>query len=373
MSSSQADLSIVNVPDDVIANVTEFSELDPYTLAPYTTALSGVPVKVEKGLLKVPFIPFTQPGNQKYHIVMNEDLTEATVTTENVWDGRLHVLGNGDNQFNGETLGWDIPSSLTVEAIDSYFTLTGKWNSTVTISLSKDSNWDYINATAMAPNQFWTPNVRSIKIEQLNTVQGIVYNMPNLYAPYPGDYTIKIKEDLTSFEANVAHRNIVMCGSFNDYSLTEGVIQLTTEDGINYKGTVDNDTPLAKNTKVRLCDTSNEQYSFYRVDATFGEAQDWGWNTWPNDGTVLPETFAGDIMVTMPQGEPSYGINNLYETKNAQVQFINKYVSTGISNVTAEENAPVEYFNLQGVRVAEPENGVFIRRQGSNVSKVILK
>ncbi len=33
-------------------------------------------------------------------------------------------------------------------------------------------------------------------------------------------------------------------------------------------------------------------------------------------------------------------------------------------------NAPVEYFNLQGVRISEPENGVFIRRQGSDVSKI---
>ncbi len=37
-----------------------------------------------------------------------------------------------------------------------------------------------------------------------------------------------------------------------------------------------------------------------------------------------------------------------------------------------DENAPVEYFNLQGIRVANPENGVFIRRQGSSVSKVVL-
>lgn len=37
-----------------------------------------------------------------------------------------------------------------------------------------------------------------------------------------------------------------------------------------------------------------------------------------------------------------------------------------------DENAPVEYFNLQGVRVANPENGLYIRRQGSKVTKVVL-
>lgn len=35
-----------------------------------------------------------------------------------------------------------------------------------------------------------------------------------------------------------------------------------------------------------------------------------------------------------------------------------------------DENAPVEYYDLNGVRVANPENGIFIRRQGNKVTKV---
>jgi hypothetical protein len=37
-----------------------------------------------------------------------------------------------------------------------------------------------------------------------------------------------------------------------------------------------------------------------------------------------------------------------------------------------DETAPVEYFNLQGVRVANPENGLYIKRQGDKATKVIL-
>ena len=40
--------------------------------------------------------------------------------------------------------------------------------------------------------------------------------------------------------------------------------------------------------------------------------------------------------------------------------------------VVDDPNAPVEYYNLQGVRVANPANGIFIRRQGSKATKVIL-
>ena len=32
----------------------------------------------------------------------------------------------------------------------------------------------------------------------------------------------------------------------------------------------------------------------------------------------------------------------------------------------------MDIFNLQGVRVANPENGLYIRRQGNKVSKVVL-
>ena len=39
----------------------------------------------------------------------------------------------------------------------------------------------------------------------------------------------------------------------------------------------------------------------------------------------------------------------------------------------ADANAPVEYFNLQGIRVENPENGLYIRRQGSKASKVMVK
>ena len=50
-------------------------------------------------------------------------------------------------------------------------------------------------------------------------------------------------------------------------------------------------------------------------------------------------------------------------------------IFSGIENVAADiddSNAPVEYFNLQGVRVANPQNGLYIRRQGTRVDKVIL-
>ena len=47
----------------------------------------------------------------------------------------------------------------------------------------------------------------------------------------------------------------------------------------------------------------------------------------------------------------------------------------GIEDIVADDNSDeqIEYFNLNGVRVENPQNGIFIRRQGSKVEKVIVK
>ena len=46
---------------------------------------------------------------------------------------------------------------------------------------------------------------------------------------------------------------------------------------------------------------------------------------------------------------------------------------TGITEITdSHNNATVEYYNLQGIRVANPSNGIFIRRQGNKVDKILI-
>ncbi len=46
--------------------------------------------------------------------------------------------------------------------------------------------------------------------------------------------------------------------------------------------------------------------------------------------------------------------------------------SSGVDNIIAGDNdAPVKYFNLQGVQVENPVNGIFIRVQGNTATKVV--
>ena len=46
--------------------------------------------------------------------------------------------------------------------------------------------------------------------------------------------------------------------------------------------------------------------------------------------------------------------------------------SVAIESVGADANAPIEYYNLQGIKVANPSNGIYIKKQGNKATKVIL-
>jgi hypothetical protein len=47
--------------------------------------------------------------------------------------------------------------------------------------------------------------------------------------------------------------------------------------------------------------------------------------------------------------------------------------ASGIETTIADENAPAEYYNLQGVRVANPAKGFYVKRQGNKATKVFLQ
>lgn len=73
--------------------------------------------------------------------------------------------------------------------------------------------------------------------------------------------------------------------------------------------------------------------------------------------------FALGIHATSPRNH-----YNMY-FKNFRIEAL---VLSGIDDVEADEDAEPEYYNLQGIRVANPTHGIYIMRRGSVVSKVVL-
>ena len=83
--------------------------------------------------------------------------------------------------------------------------------------------------------------------------------------------------------------------------------------------------------------------------------------------------YTGPITVSGSQTLSYYAVNTATGVKSATRE-IAFHIATGIEGVEVDAvNGVVEYFNLQGVKVEAPANGLYIRRQGAKVEKVIVK
>ena len=94
----------------------------------------------------------------------------------------------------------------------------------------------------------------------------------------------------------------------------------------------------------------------------------WSGKTW------TPASAASAMMREAAKGVESVTFKPTGTTHFATVTVNYERPTTGVGSVVVDDaNAPVEYYNLQGVRVENPANGLYIRRQGNNVSKVFVR
>ena len=75
---------------------------------------------------------------------------------------------------------------------------------------------------------------------------------------------------------------------------------------------------------------------------------------------------------------PHYGKDKLNVAQRVARTIFVESNTTGIEDVISPEtsddaDAPVVFYNLQGMRVENPSNGIYIRVQGKTTTKVYIK
>ena len=87
------------------------------------------------------------------------------------------------------------------------------------------------------------------------------------------------------------------------------------------------------------------------------------------------KTYGYPLVYTRSRAESMDGSEPVPVFRIEYSDYKNCRETTGIDNVAVEnnDNAPVEYFNLQGERINKPSKGLYIRRQGKLVQKNIAK
>ena len=86
------------------------------------------------------------------------------------------------------------------------------------------------------------------------------------------------------------------------------------------------------------------------------------------------KAFYGIKVEACPLYVPTESVS-LYQTAYDWRDFWNIYGKefSGIENLTIDEKEfSIEYYNLQGVKVENPDNGVYIKKQGSRMTKVVM-
>lgn len=79
---------------------------------------------------------------------------------------------------------------------------------------------------------------------------------------------------------------------------------------------------------------------------------------------VVKFSIGGDVSFNIPDGTYSFVVDfNTMELYAAD--------PAGVETIKIDLNAPAVYYNLNGVRVDNPQNGIFIMRQGNKAIKVV--
>lgn len=85
------------------------------------------------------------------------------------------------------------------------------------------------------------------------------------------------------------------------------------------------------------------------------------------------DTGSFNFVTASPLKNVKITLNIDYTAETYSMIFEGEDETLGVDDVKIENNAGIEYYNLQGVRVLNPDKGLYIVRRGASINKVILK
>ena len=241
--------------------------------------------------------------------------------------------GNGDNL------------SCTVENLIGDFKIIDITN----------NNWDvqYGTSTPIEIGQTYTLDGKNGGADPANmTFAGSILSVKNATVSW-NPSTFEMKISAADSDIVTGYPELYLTGSFNEWLEPgkEGSILCSQKDGL-YSATVD----LGEGTDKKEFQLAGPGWS--NVIGGGVEISD-------TKGTVV--TKGGDNLFTLLTGPQT-----LYFDYNKMSMGFNEDVVTRVKDLMESENTsePV-YYNLQGVRVANPDKGIYIVRKGTVVSKEI--
>lgn len=274
-------------------------------------------------------------------------------------NAQLYLVGAG------EGLGWEPTAPMTIEAKDGNYAftindLTSLKMSTVKPAEGSETAWDEFNAAALFTN---------VTKENLGKALDLEINGDaNVTMPWKGTWSVVVSGDYktaifttTTPEptgATAVYIRGAMTPDWGALDLWKFTPEKDTPDNKVYTFVCSGDTKILAGVEFKIADADWGNINYGAAGVVTVDEESW-WNYDANNSTVA-EDFEGTITFTLP--DEAMG--------DATVFF-----KTGATAVDAIEVAEgeAEYFNLQGVRVANPENGLYIVRKAGKVTKEVIR
>lgn len=266
---------------------------------------------------------------------------------------------------------------------------------------------------------YWDNKVNPLQLETKGSVYSWLVSEGTKFLFYPGQYVNDIQtEDLTeanriyyydksvsgkqkvSYPLNLyAMGNVYVSGTYtfdNDGNTTEKLSFWNPADGSMRFDYLGSGIYSIKNIEMypfedpTVTNGYKSGYAKMRFHTALGDWKSLGDTYEPADDwkfDVLASGKTKTVNLKYAAGNTDNGFfiystfdasNSRYYTYDMNVNLVDMTLkfdgTTGVESISVEDStAPVEYFNLQGVRVENPENGLYIVRQGNKVSKQLIR
>ena len=285
----------------------------------------------------------------------------------------LYIAGAEGTIINGQTLGaWDIANPVEVNAENACFTLDCQNVQQYGFGISdmKTSDW------AEWPQHRYGPSEAYTKADLGKDLQLFGPGAADFKPLWEGDWKLVISQDLSSIVVTSSTAPVAatyhLVGNFNEFA-TEDTYEFQPEEGVDNIYWLDITTPITTQFANIL---RNKGWSEWWAPAaspiTMDVPGEWNWGANPAGEAIALTDYSGTMRLEVPAAITGGCTVNVicYSTiKEHKTDFSGIVMSPGY----AEACERAEYFNLQGMKVETPQNGIYVVRRGNKVTKELIR
>lgn len=208
------------------------------------------------------------------------------------------------------------------------------------------------------------------------------------YNVYPG-YAVTVARDLTD-DSTILGNEGTPIGSNWDMTTLSTVGYLPTYDGTansNWSAAAytSNTLPVAVPTTMTLADLSDaakmpqikyELFGHYPIIDLAGTVDPCGGYLTGTVAAKIARTAETPVTTLSPSTDVANYRLSVYTTtadRSVTTKFSTTDITTGIEDIDADAAGEEIYFNLQGVRITNPQSGIYIRYNGRTFDKVYIR